>query len=181
MMNSRIGEPKKLGGQNKEKLRLLNGRKGRITMSIQWLAVQSLQHNQDLLAAINKLSIHLRLQLEGKEDAERTGEANIARDVLSSFFRELESLVSDTERGQDIPVLGVNPRLRQLARSFVRAKHNRRRFRSSLFQSEAGCFQQLLNSHKKEDRQALLDSLEEFRVLVEEHIHVDAERVLGEI
>ena len=150
-------------------------------MSVQWLAVQSFQHNQDLLAAINKLSIHLRLQFEGNEDAERAGEANKAREMLSSFFRELETLVNDTERGEEVPVLGANPRLRQLARSFVRAKRNRHRFRSSLFRNGAGCFQQLLQSNTKEDRQALLESLEELRVLVEEHMHVDAERVLGEI
>ena len=150
-------------------------------MSVQWLAVQSFQHNQDLLAAINKLSIHLRLQLEGNEDAERVGEANKAREMLSSFFRELETLVNDTERGEEVPVLGANPRLRQLARSFVKAKRNRHRFRSSLFRNGAGCFQQLLQSNTKEDRQALLESLEELRVLVEEHMHVDAERVLGEI
>lgn len=150
-------------------------------MSVQWLAVQSFQKNQDLLAAINKLSIHLRLQLERNEDAERAGEANKAREMLSSFFRELETLVNDTERGEEVPVLGANPRLRELARSFVRAKRNRRRFRSSLFRNGAGCFQQLLHSKTKEDRQALLESLEELRVLVEEHMHVDAERVLGEI
>jgi len=150
-------------------------------VSVQWLAVQSFQHNQDLLAAINKLSIHLRLQLEGNEDAERAGEANKAREMLSSFFRELETLVNDTERGEEVPVLGANPRLRQLARSFVKAKRNRHRFRSSLFRNGAGCFQQLLQSNTKEDRQALLESLEELRVLVEEHMHVDAERVLGEI
>ena len=150
-------------------------------MSTQWLAVQSFQHNQDLLAAINKLSIHLRLQLERDEDEERTGEANKAREMLSSFLRELETLVNDTERGEEVPVLGANPRLRQLARSFVKAKRNRRRFRSSLFRNGAGCFQQLLHSNTKEDRQALLESLEELRVLVEEHMHVDAERVLGEI
>ena len=150
-------------------------------MSVQWLAVKSFQHNQDLLAAINKLSIHLRLQLEGNEDAERAGEANKAREMLSSFFRELETLVNDTERGEEVPVLGANPRLRQLARSFVKAKRNRHRFRSSLFRNGAGCFQQLLQSNTKEDRQELLESLEELRVLVEEHMHVDAERVLGEI
>lgn len=150
-------------------------------MSVHWLAVQSFQKNQDLLAAINKLSIHLRLQLERNEDAERAGEANKAREMLSSFFRELETLVNDTERGEEVPVLGANPRLRELARRFVRAKRNRRRFRSSLFRNGAGCFQQLLHSNTKEDRQALLESLEELRVLVEEHMHVDAERVLGEI
>ena len=150
-------------------------------MSVQWLAVQSFQHNQDLLAAINKISIHLRLQLEGNEDAERAGEANTAREMLSLFFRELESVVNVTERGEQVPVLGANPRLRQLARSFVTAKRNSHRFHSSLFRKGVGCFQQLLNSDRREDRTALLESLEELRVLLEEHMHVDAERVLGEI
>ena len=150
-------------------------------MSIQWLAVQSFQHNQDLLAAINKISIHLRLQLEGTEDAERAGEANTAREILASFFRELEIPVNVTERGEAVPVLGANPRLRQLARSFVMAKRNSHRFHSSLFRKGVGCFEQLLNSDRSEDRTALLESLEELRVLLEEHMHVDAERVLGEI
>ncbi len=150
-------------------------------MSIQWLTVQSFQHNQDLLTAINKLSIHFRLQLEGHEDAERTEETNKAREMLSSFFRELEILVNDTERGEEMPVLGANPRLRQLARSFVTAKRNRRRFRSPLFRKGAGYFQQLLHSDRREDHPALLASLQELRVLLEEHMHVDAERVLGEI
>lgn len=150
-------------------------------MSIQWLAVQSFQHNQDLLAAINKLSIHLKLQLEGDEDKERVGEANEAREILSSFFRELETLVNDTERGEEMPVLGANPRLRELARSFVTAKRNRRRFRSPLFRHGAGRVRQLVHSDNREDCQTLLESLQELRVLLEEHMHVDAERVLGEI
>lgn len=150
-------------------------------MSVQWLAVQSFQHNQDLLSAINKLSIHLRLQLEGSNDTERAEGANKAREMLSAFFRELETLVKDTEGGESVPVLGANPRLRQLARSFVTAKRNSHRFHSSLFRKGVGCFQQLLNSDRREDRTALLESLEELRVLLEEHMHVDAERVLGEI
>jgi hypothetical protein len=150
-------------------------------MSVQWLTVQSFQHNQDLLTAINNLSIHLRLQLEGQEDMKRIDETNKAREMLSSFFRDLETIVNDTERGEEMPVLGTNPRLRQLARSFVTAKHNRRRFRSPLFRKGVGHFQQLLQMDRREDYQALLESLQELRVLLEEHMHVDAERVLGEI
>lgn len=150
-------------------------------MSTQWLTVQSFQHNQDLLTAINKLSIHLRLQLEGHKDAKRIEETNKAREILSSFFRELETIVNDTERGEGMPVLGTNPRLRQLARNFVTAKRNRRRFRSPLFQKGPAHFQQLLQVERREDYPVLLESLQELRVLLEEHMHLDAERVLGEI
>jgi hypothetical protein len=150
-------------------------------VSTQWLTVQSFQHNQDLLTAINKLSIHLRLQLEGHKDAVRIEETNKAREILSSFFRELETIVNDTERGEGMPVLGTNPRLRQLARSFVIAKRNRRRFRSRLFQKGPAHFQQLLQVDRREDYPVLLESLQELRFLLEEHMHLDAERVLGEI
>ncbi len=89
--------------------------------------------------------------------------------------------MNDTEHGEGMPVLGTNPRLRQLARSFVTAKRNRRRFRSPLFQKGPGHFQQLLQVERREDYPVLLESLQELRVLLEEHMHLDAERVLGEI
>jgi len=87
-------------------------------VSVQWLAVQSFQHNQELLAAINKISIHLRLQLEGNEDSERAGEVNTARELLSSFFRELETLVIVTERGEARMHLGGDA-ARRRARLFA--------------------------------------------------------------
>lgn len=149
-------------------------------MSIQWLAVKSFQHSQDLLAAINTLSIHLKLEAAGKTDSEHTGQANQARDVLGSFLKMLEPVIADAERGESKPVLGADPRLRQLAKSFVSAKRNRHRFHSALFRDTFTRVQHLLDSPNKEDRQQLLECLAELRVLIEEHVHTDAEQVLRE-
>lgn len=149
-------------------------------MSIQWLAVKSFQHSQDLLAAINTLSIHLKLEGVGNADGAREAQASHAREVLGTFLVMLEPVVVDAERGESKPVLGADPRLRQLAKSFVSAKRNRHRFRSALFGDTFTRVRQLLDSPKKEDRQPLLECLRELRVLIEEHVQTDAERVLGE-
>jgi hypothetical protein len=149
-------------------------------MSIQWLAVKSFQHSQELLAAINALSIHLKLEEAGKTDDAHSAQAAEARAVLRSFLEMLEPVVADAERGEAKPVLGADPRLRQLAKSFVSAKRNHHRFRSALFLDTFNRVKQLLAS-PEEDRQTLLECLAELRVLIEEHIQSDAERVLGEI
>lgn len=150
-------------------------------MSTEWLAVQSFQHGQSILAAINVLSIHLKLNLVGVDDKKRTQEASQARETLGKFLRELEIVVEGLEHEETRPVMGADPRLRKLGESFIEAKRNRRRFRSSLFRRNFSDVQQLLSSDKGEDQKQLLKNLEELRVLVEEHIHNDAIQLLGEI
>ncbi len=149
-------------------------------MSIQWLAVKSFQHSQDLLAAINTLSIHLKLEAAGKKDEKHANQASRAKQELRSFLQMFEPVVRDAERGETKPVLGADPRLRQLAKSFVSAKRNRHRFHSPLFRDTFRTVQHLLDSTDDKDRQELLDCLAELRLLIEEHVHTDAEQVLGE-
>ncbi len=150
-------------------------------MSTEWLAVQSFQHSQAVLGAINTLSIHLKLNLAGIPDQERAEEATQARGTLTSFLKELETVVDELERKETKPVVGADPRLRQLGESFIEAKRDRRRFRSALFRDNLSDVRQLLQSDQADDQQRLLKSLEELRVLVEEHIHDDAIQLLGEI
>jgi hypothetical protein len=149
-------------------------------MSVQWLAVQSFQHSQDILSAINTLSIHLKLESAGIKDEARAQQAAAARGKLVTFLAELEPMVSEAENDEAKPVVGADPRLRQLAKSFVSAKRNRFRFHSALFRNTIGQAKQLLDSQRPEDREPLLECLEELRLLIEEHVHTDTERVLGE-
>ena len=150
-------------------------------MSTEWLAVQSFQHSQSVLAAINTLSIHLKLNLAGLADQEREEEAAQSRERLASFLNELEMVVEELEQEKVKPVVGADPRLRKLGESFMEAKRDRRRFRSELFRGRPAEIKQLLESKQPEDQKKLLASLEELRVLVEEHIHEDAIQLLGEI
>lgn len=150
-------------------------------MSTQWLAVQSFQHSQDVLEAINTLSIHLKLQLAGLPDEGRAHAAAQARETLTTFFKKLETTVQETQRGEATPLLGIDPRLRQLVKSFVSAKRDRRRFHSVLFQRMPADMLPLFVSEKDEDREALVQCLAEFRVILEEHVYEDTTRILGEI
>ncbi len=147
----------------------------------QWLAIQSFQQSQDLLSAINTLSIHIKLQLANIPDEKRTEAAKGAQEILASFLEGLDTLVKEAEQGETKPLVGTDSRLRQLAKSYITARHDRHQFRSLLFRSSPSDMLKLLHSNAKEAQQSLLQCLEELRVLLEEHIHIDARRILGEI
>lgn len=148
-------------------------KRGWLTVSTQWLAAQSFQHMRDLLAALNTLSIHLKLGLAGHPDEERREAAQQARDTLAAFLKELETLTQQAEQGDAKPMMGVDLRLRQLAKQFEAAKRDRNRFHSALFLYALPHVQQLLYSGKREDQQALIGCLQELRTLLEEHVEAD--------
>jgi recombinational DNA repair ATPase RecF len=152
---------------------------GGIAMTTEWLAIQSFQHIQELLSAVNTLSIHTKLGLAGLSDECRAEAADCARKTLDSFLKELEPMVQEAE--DEKLILGADPRRRQFVESFITAKHNRHRFHSALFQDTFSLIRNLLSSNKEEDRRSLLKCLEELRVLLEEHIHADTMQILGGI
>jgi hypothetical protein len=147
----------------------------------QWLTVQSFQHSQELLAAINTLSIHLKLEAEGASDRERAQAADDSRNKLDGFRKELEQLVGKPDRDEVKPVLGTDPRTRQLAESFLEARRDRTRFRSVLFREDISRARQLLYSDADEDREPLLQCLDDLRVLLQEHVQADASQIMGQI
>ena len=59
-------------------------------MSTKWLAIQSFQYDRNLIAAINTLSIHLKLELAGISNVEKAKEVYEARNTLSSFLEKIE-------------------------------------------------------------------------------------------
>ena len=150
-------------------------------MSTQWLNIQSFQHSQNLLSAINTLSIHLKLQLSGEPDEKRQKAAAKARENLLLFLKELDKVVQKMEAKGMKPVLGIDARIRELAKNFINAKRDRHRFQSALSQGSPAEIQELIRSDKREDKQTLLAVLHELRVLLEEHVHVDTTRLLGEV
>src|SRR5205823_811578 len=83
------------------------------------------------------------------------------------FVDELGSVVEGAARGGAGPLMGTNPRLRQLARSFLDAKRDRRHSRSPLFRRPLGELREMLTSEGGEDQQVLLDCLRELRTLLD--------------
>ena len=149
-------------------------------MSNEWLAVQSFQRSQELLAAVNSLSIHIKLNTADVSDEARRLRAEEARAKLREFVTTMQKFINDADDEESKPLLGANPRLRQLAKSFISAKRNRHRFRSVLFRGTLARAGELIGSRKAEDQPALLLCLDELRVLLSEHVHKDTEKVLGE-
>ena len=147
-------------------------------MSTDWLAIQSFRKNQDLLTAINTLSIHTKLRLRKCTDEGRADSVTRAREMLTSFLKGFEQVVEQAEQAGDGPLLGVDPRTRQLARSFAHARREKQRFRSSLFREPISSMMNLLTSTEETDRQALVECLSELRTLVEEHVQTDTAQIL---
>ncbi len=150
-------------------------------MRARWLTVQSFQQSQEVLAATNALSIHLKLEAEGVSGPDRAKAAMDSRKQLDGFLKELEPLVGGFDQKQVGPALGTSPRTRQLAESFVRARRDRTRFRSALFREGIPAARRLLHSDAEEDRAPLLRCLEELRDLIEEHVEADASQMMGQV
>ncbi len=149
-------------------------------MSTDWLAIQSFHRSQDLLAAINTLSIHTKLKLSGVADEERAEAAAKAGEKLVSFLEAFDKIVQQAERADGEALLGIDPRLQQLARSFVTAKRDRSRFQSRLFTQSPSRTVELLTATEERDQRALVECLTDLRTLVEEHIYTDTHQILSQ-
>ena len=150
-------------------------------MSTHWLNIQSFQQSQELLSAINTLSIHRKLTDRGHPDMNRKRAAEQAKEILVAFFQKLAKIVQDIGDGHRKPVLGVDARLRHLAENYVHAKRTRGQFYSPFLEHPLSQVGQLFYSERPEDRREALKVLAAFRELLEEHISVDTTRLLGEL
>ena len=140
-------------------------------------AAQSFQENQNLISAINTLSIHIKLEMAGHSDMNRAEEIPEAKKVLRLFLTELEPQVQHAEEAETEPLLGVDARRRQLVKNFVAARRNR--IRSPFLRGKLSDATQLLYSDNTEDREDILLVLEELRMLLEEHIGSDVQQLFG--
>ena len=150
-------------------------------MNTHWLDIQSFQQSQDILSAINTLSIHRKLTDKGYPDMNRKEAAEQARETLVTFFEKLDKIVRDIEYGHRKPILGVDARLRHLAENYVYAKRYQGQSRSPFSEHPLSQVRQLFYSKCPEDRREVLKLLAAFRELLEEHVHVDTKRLLGDI
>ena len=146
-------------------------------MNSQWRAVQSFQENQNLISAINTLSIHIKLEMAGHCDLQKTEVITRARERLSTFLTELNPQVQSAEV-ESKPLLGVDPRRRQFIKHLIAAKRNYR-ISSPFLLDKLSEGVQLLHSDAKADKQAILLFLEELRMLLEEHIGRDVQQLFG--
>ncbi|MDE0314678.1 MAG: hypothetical protein OXM61_07250 [Candidatus Poribacteria bacterium] len=143
----------------------------------QWRAVQSFQDNQNLISAINTLSIHIKLEMAGHSDLNRAAAVPKAKETLCKFLTELDSQVQCVEIEKK-SLLGVDPRRRQFVKHLIDAK-NEYRIHSPFLQERLSVVKQLLHSDADTDKQETLILLDELRMLLEEHIGNDVEQFFG--
>jgi hypothetical protein len=149
-------------------------------MTAEWLTFQSFQRSQEVLQAINALSIHLRLKLNGVVDEERSKVADRSVRILQAFLDEIDEASSQADGVEPKLMLGVDSRLQQLVQSYLTARRYGR-FRSRLLKESIDSVKPLLMSDSRTDQEALLECLDELRVLVEEHMQDDADRIMGNV
>ena len=147
-------------------------------MNSQWRAVQSFQESQNLISAINILSIHIKLEMAGRSDLDGAKTVAEAKDTLNTFFKELDAMVERAEKTGNKPLLGVDMRRRQFVRNFIDAKRNYG-IQSTPLLGKLSDVAQLIYSDKDADKQDILLVLEELRKLIEEHIASDVQQLFG--
>lgn len=150
-------------------------------MNTHWLNIQSFQRSQELLSAINTLSIHRKLNLNGDPDLDRKDAAEQARETLITFFERLDEIAQDLEDGHRKPVLSIDARLRHLAEIYIQAKRNQGPSSSPFAEHSLSQVGRLYDSKCPEDWRQALKILAAFRELLEEHVSLDTTRLLGAI
>ena len=140
-------------------------------------AIQSFQEIQNLISAINTLSIHIKLEMAGHSDLNREKDIPKATEDLCAFLKELNPQVQRAEV-ENNPLLGVDARRRQFVRHLIAAKQNYR-IRSPFLLGKLSEGVQLLRSDAETDKQDILIFLEELRMLLEEHIGSDVQQLFG--
>lgn len=151
-------------------------------MHTDWSTYESFQRGQALLGAINTLVLHLALQPDHEQKMPSDKAVSESVDKLDVFLTDLAQHVSDHERSE--PILGIDSRQRQLAERVVEARQRPNQFHSPLVTVGVDKVQALLHADwdaSAEVREQLMDSLEDLRAIVEEHLHTDASKLLGEI
>lgn len=140
-------------------------------MSQEWLNIQSFFADHELLGAINDLSIAIKQEAAGVQDAERDRRAKDARRRLKRFLGRLSEVES---AGSKQLLLGVDARFQSLTDAIASARQDENRYQSVLMKSGAASALPLLDAKSPESREQLVDSLTELRRVIEQHQQTDA-------
>ncbi|RXF67729.1 hypothetical protein [Arcticibacter tournemirensis] len=149
-------------------------------METKQLAIQSFERGQSILERLNKLLIHLKLSQKGISDQQSAEEIKLAKATVKAFLSKLSTLVSSNE--QDASALtGVDGRYRTLVHKFAEAKNRSSRYRSALFRKDPNIVLTMLDAPDGDDASKLIESLTEFRSLLEDHLSSDTRELIGEL
>src|SRR5579859_4933547 len=88
-------------------------------MKNEWLVAWSFEREQELVSATNTLLINAKLRLAGADDPTPKNEVDDARKRIVGLLERIASLVSSVEHERSSTIVGVDPRLGELALHFL--------------------------------------------------------------
>ncbi len=145
-----------------------------------WLVSQSLERSLDIISAINRVSIHSKLQMEGLDDATPPEELESARKSLAGFLGTLSELIHKAGESEDKIAFGADPRLSNLARRFLTESNET--LRSATYRAEdLKELKALLEEGDAADNRLLVARLTLLRAVLEQHAQADAAIVFNEV
>ena len=145
-----------------------------------WLVSQSLERSLDIISAINRVSIHSKLRLEGVEDTTPPGELESARKALTTFLGTLSELIHKAEESEDKIAFGADPRLSTLARKFLRQPAQG--IRPAAYRADdLKELKVLLEEGDAVNNEVLVARLARLRAVLEQHAQADAAIVFNEV
>jgi hypothetical protein len=150
-------------------------------MQPDWLAAQNYQQAQTIVAAINDLSIGLKLGRRGVRSPERERATATARHVLRSFLDNFQALTEQAESAADKPLVGTAPALSALARTFAEVRKGSLPRLHHLCEERIDEIRSFLDSEDAAGQDRLLVYLAELRILLEQQIDVEVGRIMGEL
>lgn len=127
-----------------------------------WLAASTFEQAHEVASAINTLSIHAKLLLDGVDDPTPIDDVQKARRRLSSFLGRLQAVLG--ESGSTGVVIGADPQLGDVAGRFLSRQvreHGTREAPRLLTELPT-----LIESDREEDLPRLVAGLQELRTLV---------------
>lgn len=148
-------------------------------MNNDWLAAWSFEREQELVSAINTVLINTKLRLAGVVDPTPTNEVDEARLRLVALLDRIACLVGGAEQDKRATMVGVDPRLGELAIHFLSrqtgpSEHSRE---PPLTPHR---FLELAQSDRPDDAKPLIAALEDLRIVIESQAQSDVAGILGD-
>src|SRR2546422_470543 len=90
-----------------------------VFMNNQWLSAHNFERAHEVIAAINKVSIHEKLLAAGRQYERGVDEVRDARRLLANFLERLDRLVAEAQQSGEGVLVGIDPRLGLLAQRYA--------------------------------------------------------------
>jgi hypothetical protein len=149
-------------------------------MDAKWLSVQSMKLNQSIIGAINILSIHLKITLGNIDPIKSEQEIEDSKNIIRSWVIEFDKNLSAYEQNSYQALAGVSPRQQQLIKRFDAAKR-KGEFSSTIFRDSPRKILELLHAVEPDSINELLQSLNDLRILLEEHNQMDIQNLVPDL